>query len=257
MVASSFGKLVMKESPGEGLKEEDLAIALLMMITNNIGQVGKRRRIHLNVFFHIIHPMYCHVHVIKTIFSSLIAQVAYLNAQLHNCTKIFFVGNFLRHNNISCRRLAFAISFWSKATMEALFLEHEGYFGALGAFLESAFGDKVDEILGATDAMSKEDSQNEGEGAALRFVSSKTPSKARLSTSALDLDGAHLRRPASSSPESSGAQRIGRGRTASLDSSNFRLAMESSSPLRSDGNDHEQHHVKSFSSSKIDTSTST
>lgn len=40
MVASSFGKLVMKESPGEGLKEEDLAIALLMMITNNIGQVG-------------------------------------------------------------------------------------------------------------------------------------------------------------------------------------------------------------------------
>lgn len=37
MVASSFGKLVMKESPREGVKEEDLAIALLMMITNNIG----------------------------------------------------------------------------------------------------------------------------------------------------------------------------------------------------------------------------
>ena len=29
----------MKDSPGEGLREEDLAIALLMMITNNIGQV--------------------------------------------------------------------------------------------------------------------------------------------------------------------------------------------------------------------------
>ena len=39
MVASSFGKLVMKENPREGVKEEDLAIALLMMITNNIGQV--------------------------------------------------------------------------------------------------------------------------------------------------------------------------------------------------------------------------
>ena len=39
MVASSFGKLVMKEQPRDGVREEDLAIALLMMITNNIGQV--------------------------------------------------------------------------------------------------------------------------------------------------------------------------------------------------------------------------
>ena len=38
MVASSFGKLVMKERPRDGVKEEDLAIALLMMITNNIGK---------------------------------------------------------------------------------------------------------------------------------------------------------------------------------------------------------------------------
>lgn len=100
MVASSFGKLVMKEYPRDGMKEEDLAIALLMMITNNIG------------------------------------QVSYLNAQLHGCSKIFFVGSFLRHNNISCRRLAFAIDFWSKGAMEALFLVHEGYFGALGTFLK-------------------------------------------------------------------------------------------------------------------------
>lgn len=111
MVASSFGKLVMKENPREGVKEEDLAIALLMMITNNIG------------------------------------QVAYLNAQLHDCTKIFFVGSFLRHNSISCRRLAFAIDFWSKGKMEALFLRHEGYFGALGTFLQSSFESEVDNIL--------------------------------------------------------------------------------------------------------------
>ena len=111
MVASSFGKLVMKENPLEGVAEEDLALALLMMITNNIG------------------------------------QVAYLNAQLHSCTKIFFVGSFLRHNAISCRRLSFAIEFWSNGNMEALFLEHEGYFGALGTFLQSAFGEEVDTIL--------------------------------------------------------------------------------------------------------------
>ena len=94
MVASSFGKLVMKENPNDA-KDEDIALALLMMITNNIG------------------------------------QVAYLNAKLHGCSKIFFVGSFLRTNNISCKRLAFAIDFWSKGSMEAYFLEHEGYFGAL------------------------------------------------------------------------------------------------------------------------------
>ncbi len=111
MVASSFGKLTMKEDPGQGVLEGDVAIALLMMITNNIG------------------------------------QVSYLNAQLHGCSKIFFVGSFLRHNNISSRRLSYAINFWSKGAMEALFLVHEGYFGALGAFLTSAFGKDVDKLL--------------------------------------------------------------------------------------------------------------
>jgi type II pantothenate kinase len=101
LVASSFGKLVAKDDPANGLKEEDLARALLLMVTNNIG------------------------------------QVAYLNAKLHNTPRIYFVGNFLRQNNISQRRLAYAIDFWSKGEMEALFLEHEGYFGALGAFLLS------------------------------------------------------------------------------------------------------------------------
>lgn len=99
LVASSFGKLVAKEDPANGLTEEDLARALLLMVTNNIG------------------------------------QVAYLNAKLHKTSRIYFVGNFLRQNNISQRRLSYAINYWSKGEMEALFLEHEGYFGALGAFL--------------------------------------------------------------------------------------------------------------------------
>lgn len=62
MTASSFGKLVMKTEPGEGIREEDLARSLLMMITSNIG------------------------------------QVAYLNAVNYKATHIYFVGNFLRHN---------------------------------------------------------------------------------------------------------------------------------------------------------------
>jgi len=99
IVASSFGKLVSKEDPARGLTQEDLARALLSLVTNNIG------------------------------------QVAYLNAKLHKTPRIYFVGSFLRHNMISQRRLSYAIDYWSKGEMEALFLEHEGYFGALGAFL--------------------------------------------------------------------------------------------------------------------------
>jgi type II pantothenate kinase len=40
IVASSFGKLVAKDHPARGLTQEDLARALLLMVTNNIGQVA-------------------------------------------------------------------------------------------------------------------------------------------------------------------------------------------------------------------------
>lgn len=33
--------------------------------------------------------------------------------------------------------LSYAINFWSKGTMKALFLRHEGYLGAVGAFLKN------------------------------------------------------------------------------------------------------------------------
>ena len=99
VVASSFGKLVSKPNPSEGIKEEDLARALLLMVTNNIG------------------------------------QVAHLNAKLYKTSRIYFVGTFLQHNIISQQRLAYSIDYWSRGKMEALFLEHEAYFGALGAFL--------------------------------------------------------------------------------------------------------------------------
>lgn len=112
LVASSFGKLVAKEDPAAGLKQEDLARALLMMITNNIG------------------------------------QVAYLNAKLAKTKRIYFIGNFLRQNKISQRRLSYAIDYWSKGEMEALFLEHEGYFGALGAFLLSQNVNEPSEMSG-------------------------------------------------------------------------------------------------------------
>lgn len=99
-VASSFGK--MSTTPREHVSDADLARALLVMITQNIG------------------------------------QIAFLNSCLYHTKRIFFVGNFLRHNKISARTLAYAINFWSKGDMEARFCKHEGYLGALGAFLRNA-----------------------------------------------------------------------------------------------------------------------
>jgi type II pantothenate kinase len=68
--------------------------------------------------------------------SNDIGQIAYLHALRHKCKAIYFAGNFLRHDNtIAMRTLAYAIQFWSKGELEGLFLKHEGYGGALGAFL--------------------------------------------------------------------------------------------------------------------------
>ena len=51
--------------------------------------------------------------------------------------KVLFVGNYLCGNKMSMQMLAFAMEYWSRGntTVRALFLEHEGYFGALGSML--------------------------------------------------------------------------------------------------------------------------
>ncbi len=76
-LACSFGKVGMSEDPRENLSDSDISKSLMVMVTMNIG------------------------------------QVAHLNAKLHDTSTIFFIGNFLRHNDISARRLSFAIDYWS------------------------------------------------------------------------------------------------------------------------------------------------
>mmetsp|Transcript_34617 Transcript_34617/g.80954 ORF Transcript_34617/g.80954 Transcript_34617/m.80954 type:complete len:225 (+) Transcript_34617:780-1454(+) len=68
--------------------------------------------------------------------SNNIAQLAFLNARIHGVERIYFAGSFLRHNPISMGALSFAIDFWSKSKMKALFTRHEGYFGCIGSLLK-------------------------------------------------------------------------------------------------------------------------
>lgn len=42
-----------------------------------------------------------------------------------NIERVVFVGNFLRVNTISMKLLAYAMDYWSKGQLKALFLRHE------------------------------------------------------------------------------------------------------------------------------------
>ncbi|XP_066535722.1 pantothenate kinase 2, mitochondrial isoform X2 [Hoplias malabaricus] len=98
-VASSFGNMMCKEKR-DAVSKEDLARATLVTITNNIGSITRMCALNENI------------------------------------DKVVFVGNFLRVNTLSMKLLAYALDYWSKGQLKALFLRHEGYFGAVGALLE-------------------------------------------------------------------------------------------------------------------------
>uniref|UniRef100_A0A0A9X5Z5 pantothenate kinase n=2 Tax=Lygus hesperus TaxID=30085 RepID=A0A0A9X5Z5_LYGHE len=99
LVASSFGNMCSKDRR-QSVTKPDLARATLVTITNNIGSIAR------------------------------------LCAGNEKISRVVFVGNFLRVNPISAKLLAYAMDYWSKGTLKALFLEHEGYFGAVGCLLK-------------------------------------------------------------------------------------------------------------------------
>ncbi|CEH16737.1 Pantothenate kinase PanK and related proteins [Ceraceosorus bombacis] len=126
-IASSFGKVFRKEpgndSGGSGgpsahgheeaqtdqaprqrrkkkkFRQEDICKSLLYAVSNNIG------------------------------------QIAYMNAEKFNLDRIYFGGGFLRGHKATISTLSYAIRFWSKGTKRAYFLRHEGYLGAIGAWI--------------------------------------------------------------------------------------------------------------------------
>jgi type II pantothenate kinase len=123
--ACCFGKCLMRETEellSSGMAPEDVARSILNMVSVNI------------------------------------AQLAYLCAMRHNVTRIVFAGNFLRNNPLAMGALSFSINYWSQAVMKAFFLKHEGYFGALGAFLlqDSALDDIENEYADSKHEHSEE-----------------------------------------------------------------------------------------------------
>ncbi|KAI1423431.1 fumble-domain-containing protein [Xylaria sp. FL1777] len=67
--------------------------------------------------------------------SNNIGQIAYLHSHIHGLSHIYFGGSFIRGHPQTMNTLSYAIRFWSKGQKQAYFLRHEGYLGAVGAFL--------------------------------------------------------------------------------------------------------------------------
>ena len=104
LTASSFGKTVRgsQDEPVDktNFRDVDMAKSLLHMISNGIG------------------------------------QTACLYARVHNVSKIYFGGYFIRNNRVTMHTISYAVDFFSEGSVKALFLRHEGYLGAMGAFLK-------------------------------------------------------------------------------------------------------------------------
>jgi type II pantothenate kinase len=98
-IASSFGRAISDTKELEEYKREDLARSLLRMISNNIG------------------------------------QISYLNALRFGLKRILFGGYFIRGHTYTMDTISVAVHFWSKGEAKAMFLRHEGFIGALGAFI--------------------------------------------------------------------------------------------------------------------------
>lgn len=98
LIASSFGKAA-AHSPSD-FNKNDVIRSLLFTIANDIG------------------------------------QIACLYAMQHQLRRIYFGGYFLRNHPLSMHAVSYAIKYWSRGAVEAMFLRHEGYLGAIGAFLK-------------------------------------------------------------------------------------------------------------------------
>ncbi|KAI0204106.1 fumble-domain-containing protein [Astrocystis sublimbata] len=68
--------------------------------------------------------------------SNNIGQIAYLHSHKQGLSHIYFGGSFIRGHPQTMNTLSYAIKFWSKGQTQAYFLRHEGYLGAVGAFLK-------------------------------------------------------------------------------------------------------------------------
>ena len=73
--------------------------------------------------------------------SNNIGQIAHMNAEKYRLDRVYFGGCFIRGHQATIATLSYAIRFWSKGRRRAYFLRHEGYLGAIGAWVRHIASD--------------------------------------------------------------------------------------------------------------------
>ncbi|CAI4386982.1 BAQ_1a_G0013730.mRNA.1.CDS.1 [Saccharomyces cerevisiae] len=124
-IASSFGKVFQNRITSNKSLEnnENKLYSSHESIEKNNGQMFKNPDICKSLLFAI---------------SNNIGQIAYLQAKINNIQNIYFGGSYTRGHLTTMNTLSYAINFWSQGSKQAFFLKHEGYLGAMGAFLSAS-----------------------------------------------------------------------------------------------------------------------
>ncbi|EDO18950.1 hypothetical protein Kpol_2002p20 [Vanderwaltozyma polyspora DSM 70294] len=123
-IASSFAKVFQKRSIDNTKENEDDTTISLTTSTEDIKERKSDRFNNADICKSLLYAI-----------SNNIGQVAYLQAKIHNVQNIYFGGSYIRGHLTTMNTLSYAINFWSEGTKQAFFLKHEGYLGAMGAFL--------------------------------------------------------------------------------------------------------------------------
>mmetsp|Transcript_43978 Transcript_43978/g.103590 ORF Transcript_43978/g.103590 Transcript_43978/m.103590 type:complete len:450 (-) Transcript_43978:1531-2880(-) len=155
VIAASFGKLTMKgeqSGPNPGFFKEfkrstfGLFWVFLNVIISMpfIGKIFRENLILKNFtqesfynsnFKQSFQAKDLALSALRTI-SYNIGQIAFLNAKRFGLEAIYFGGNFVRKHPYTIASISYAVKFWSRNKMRAFFSLHDGYLGALGAFLD-------------------------------------------------------------------------------------------------------------------------
>ena len=104
-IASTFGKIGTMKIPenkklSDCFEPGDFVKSLLFMIANNIS------------------------------------QISILNAKKYKAKNVFYSGGFIRNNEHVWSKLVWGMKYWTKGEIKAMFVNHDSYLGALGAFIQ-------------------------------------------------------------------------------------------------------------------------
>ncbi|EHK97426.1 putative Pantothenate kinase [Glarea lozoyensis 74030] len=134
-IASSFGKVFRMKREAEREAEDSGGLAN----GDNESQPDSPDADKSDIPFPPKEPPFSSADISRSLLyaiSNNIGQIAYLQSEKHSLSTIYFGGSFIRGHRQTMNTLSYAIKFWSNGAKSAYFLRHEGYLGAVGAFLK-------------------------------------------------------------------------------------------------------------------------